>query len=156
MPKILTVVEATKRMEHYCAYQERCHKEVTQKLRSIGVSSVKIREIISHLIQENYLNETRFAHHFARGKFRIKKWGKLRIVRELKQRDISEWNIQNALKGIPDEEYQKTFLTVTTKFWEANKQLPIPQRKAKVIAALKYRGWELDKLSEVFEQFSKK
>jgi len=156
MSKSLTVVEAKKRMEHYCAYQERCHKEVTQKLRSIGVSWMIIPEIISHLIQENYLNETRFAHHFARGKFRIKKWGKLRIVRELKQRDISEWNIQNALKEIPDEDYQKTFLAVITKFWEANKKLPIAQRKAKVIAALKYRGWELDKLSGVFERFSEK
>ena len=71
--------EAQKKIEHYCAYQERCHQEVVQKLRQMKMIPQAIDVIIGKLIQENYLNETRFAQSFARGKFRIKKWGKDKI-----------------------------------------------------------------------------
>ena len=95
-----TIVEAMKKLESYCAYQERCHKEVNQKLRDMGMIPQAIDQIISQLIQENYLNEERFAQSFARGKFNIKKWGKNRIVNELKFRGISIYNIKTALKEI--------------------------------------------------------
>ncbi len=84
-----TLQEAQKKLEHYCAYQERCHQEVEQKLRSMNMIPEVIEIIIGNLIEENYLNETRFAQSFARGKFRIKKWGKERIVRELKNENFS-------------------------------------------------------------------
>ena len=71
-----TVQEAQKKLEHYCAYQERCHQEVVQKLKSLNMIPEAIDQIIGQLISDNYLNETRFAQSFARGKFRIKKWGK--------------------------------------------------------------------------------
>jgi regulatory protein len=93
-----TIQEAQKKLEHYCAYQERCHQEVIQKLRGMNMIPEAIEIIISQLIEDNYLNETRFAQSFARGKFRIKKWGKERIVRELKFRKISPFNIKIALK----------------------------------------------------------
>ena len=68
-----TLKEATKKLKGYCAYQERCHKEVVQKLRDMNMIHQAIDEIITHLIQENYLNEERFAQSYARGKFNIKK-----------------------------------------------------------------------------------
>ena len=77
--KHFSVQEATKKMERYCAYQERCHKEVTEKLRNMKMIPEAIDQIVGHLIQENYLNEERFAKSFARGKINIKKWGKNRI-----------------------------------------------------------------------------
>ena len=91
--KTYTVDEAKARMERYCAYRERCHKEVLQKLKQLRMIPEACDQIIHHLITNNYLNETRFAQAFARGKFRTKKWGKRRIVRELKFRDISKYNI---------------------------------------------------------------
>lgn len=81
-----TLEEAQKRLEHFCAYQERCHYEVEQKLRELNMISSAQEIIITKLLEENYLNETRFSQSFARGKFRIKKWGKERIIRELKAR----------------------------------------------------------------------
>ena len=104
-----TVQEAQKKLEHYCAYQERCHQEVVQKLKSLNMIPKAIDQIIGQLISDNYLNETRFAQIFARGKFRIKKWGKVRILRELKFRNISPFNTKIALKEIDPNEYSDTF-----------------------------------------------
>jgi regulatory protein len=105
--KTYTEEEALKRMERYCAYQERCHKEVRQKLFEMRLNPESCDQIISDLIQSNFLNESRFAMAFARGKFRAKKWGKRRIVNELKFREISHYNVQLALKEIPDSEYSE-------------------------------------------------
>ena len=85
--KSYTLAQAQKKLEYYCAYQERCHKEVIAKLRTLGMIPSVIDKIISELIKANYLNETRFTQSFVRGKFRIKKWGKNRILQELKVRD---------------------------------------------------------------------
>jgi regulatory protein len=94
--KSYTVDEAQQKLEHYCAYQERCHKEVEEKLKSMHMIPAAIDQIIGKLITDNYLNETRFAQSFARGKFRIKKWGKVRILNQLKFRGISAWNIKKS------------------------------------------------------------
>src|SRR5690554_1091351 len=102
-------------MERYCAYQERCHKEVQQKLYQMRMIPEAIDHIINHLLQHNFLNETRFSQSFARGKFRAKKWGRIRIVRELKLREISQFNIKIALKEIPDSEYYQTFEALAEK-----------------------------------------
>ena len=104
-----TLEEAKKKLEHYCAYQERCHQEVISKLNSLGMISGAKDVIVSHLIEHNYLNETRFAQSFTRGKFRIKKWGRNRILRELKLRQISDYNIKKGMKEIPDSDYETTF-----------------------------------------------
>ena len=111
MPKHLPVTEADfcQKLEYYCVYQERCHKEVEEKLRSLGAIPAMRDKVISHLITNNYLNETRFTAVFTMGKFRIKKWGKNRIKQELKCRGISEWNIHHALKQITPEDYYATF-----------------------------------------------
>ena len=132
--------EAQKKIEHYCAYQERCHQEVVQKLRQMKMIPQAIDVIIGKLIQENYLNETRFAQSFARGKFRIKKWGKDRIVRDLKMRQISAYNIKIALKEIPEEDYLNTLSEIAEKFWQSNAHRTIALRKKKVIDALRYRA----------------
>src|SRR5690554_2528178 len=113
--KTYTVDEAKRRLERYCAYQERCHKEVIQKLYEMRMIPLAVDQIIDHLLRHNFLNETRFSQAFARGKFRTKKWGRNRIVNELKMRQISKFNIQIALKEIPDSEYYKTFDTLVEK-----------------------------------------
>jgi len=91
--KIYTIKEAQAKLESYCAYQERCHKEVNQKLRDMKIIPEAIEVIKLHLLEHNFLNETRFAQAFVRGKFNHKKWGKIRIKRELNYRDISKYNI---------------------------------------------------------------
>ena len=137
-----TLQEAQKKLEYYCAYQERCHWEVEQKLKDLQMIPEAQEVIISKLIEENYLNESRFAQSFARGKFNIKKWGKLRIVNELKARKISEYNIKLALKEISDEAYQSAFYSLFEKRKKAVSDYSIPIQKKKILAYMVYRGWE--------------
>jgi regulatory protein len=113
--KSYTVDQATKALEHFCAYQERCHKEVEQKLYDLKMIPEAKEKIIIHLLQHNFLNEERFAKAFARGKFSIKKWGKLRIVNELKFRNISSYNINTALQEIKEVDYLNTLKIIAEK-----------------------------------------
>lgn len=140
--KSYTIEEATKKMRGYCAYQERCHKEVNQKLRDMNMITEAIDQIITHLIQENYLNEERFSQSFARGKFNIKKWGKNRIVNELKQRGISKYNITTALKEIDENTYTETLDALAKKRLGQITEKNIQKRKKKLADYLLYRGWE--------------
>lgn len=141
--KSYSVTEATKRMERYCAYQERCHKEVHQKLKQMRMIPEAIDQIIHHLLQHNFLNETRFSQVFARGKFRVKKWGKNRIVRELKFREISKYNITLALKEIPEAEYNKTFHELAEKrLSQITSEENLQKKRKKMADYLLYRGWE--------------
>lgn len=140
--KFYSLQEATKKMEHYCAYQERCHKEVIEKLGEMNMIPEAIDQILGHLIQENYLNEERFAKAFARGKFNIKKWGANRIIRELKLRDVSPYNIKSALSEIANEDYLKTFDELARKRLNQIKETNNLKKKKKLVDYLLYRGWE--------------
>ncbi|WP_437396385.1 regulatory protein RecX [Flagellimonas lutimaris] len=140
--KFYSIDEATKKMEHYCAYQERCHKEVSEKLKHMNMIPEAIDQILGHLIQENFLNEERFAKAFARGKFNIKKWGVNRIVRELKFREISPYNIKSALAEITNEDYLKTFDELARKRLSQIKETNSFKKKKKLADYLLYRGWE--------------
>lgn len=146
--KSYTLAQAQKKLEYYCTYQERCHKEVIAKLRTLGMIPSVIDKIISELIKANYLNETRFTQSFVRGKFRIKKWGKNRILQELKVRDISSFNIKLGMKEISDDNYQKTFYELFEKRRREVKQLTKTEQKKKIFSYMSYRGWENSKVYE--------
>ena len=144
--KSYTLAQAQKKLEYYCAYQERCHKDVIAKLKTLGMIPSVIDKIISELIKANYLNETRFTQSFVRGKFRIKKWGKNRILQELKVRDISSFNIKLGMKEISDDNYQKTFYELFEKRRREVKQLTKTEQKKKILSYMSYRGWENSKI----------
>ena len=93
------------KLEHYCAYQDRCHREVEDKLREYGADMDQKDEILLHLIKENFLNEERYARSYARGKFRIKKWGRIKIRIELKKNRISDYCIEKGMSEIDEEDY---------------------------------------------------
>lgn len=148
-----TVDEAQKKLESYCAYQERCHKEVKAKLKTMKMIPEAIDKIMVHLIEQNYLNEERFAKAFVRGKFRIKKWGKNRLVRELKFRDISKYAIDVALKEIDSEDYFETLDELTQKRIEQVKEKNSYKKKRKVADYLLYRGWESHLVYEKLNEY---
>jgi len=104
----LTPEQALQKLRHYCAYQERCHSEVKDKLYSLGLWKKDVEDAISVLIEENYLNEERFAIQFAGGRFRMKHWGRVKIRYELRQKQVSEYCIKKALALIDEEEYAKS------------------------------------------------
>jgi len=140
--KTYTVDEAQKVLENYCAYQERCHKEVQLKLKKMGMIPEAMDKIIVHLIEHNFLNEERFAKAFVRGKFRIKKWGKNRLVRELKFREVSKYSIESGLSEIDPEEYLEVLDELVKKRIAQVKERNPYKKKRKVADYLLYRGWE--------------
>lgn len=142
MSKIITPLQAQHKIEHYCAYQERCHEEVIQKLKSMQLDAEVIDELIVHLISNNFLNESRFASSFARGKHRIKKWGKIRITNELKQRKISNYNIQKALEGLDPDEYLELFHEIAEKHWDAITEVNILKKQKKFCDFMFRKGFE--------------
>ncbi len=95
-------------MQRYCAYQDRCHSEVRSKLLDLGIYGDELEEVIAELITDNFLNEERFARSYARGKFNIKKWGRIRIKQELKRRHITAYCLRKAMEEIEEEDYLKT------------------------------------------------
>lgn len=140
--KSYTVEEAKRALERYCVYQDRCHKEIISKLYDYRMIPETHDIIIVHLIEHNFLNEERFSKSYARGKFRIKKWGKQRIIRELKFRDISSYNIKTALKEIDEEDYINTFNELAQKRFNAIKETNKQKKRKKLADYLLYRGWE--------------
>lgn len=153
MKPVNSIKEAIQKIEHYCAYQERCHEEVVSKLWSMKLDSNEIDQVIVHLIEQNFLNEARFACSFARGKHRIKHWGKIRITNELKMRKINQTLINLALKEIEPEEYSNTFENLSERHWEnIRENNPLKKRK-KFCDYLLRRGFEsnliYDKLKEL-------
>ena len=154
MAEILSFQEALKKLEHYCAYQERCHVEVGNKLKQLGVVARDRDLIVVSLLANNYLNEERFARSFARGKHRIKFWGKNRIVNELKARFISTPNIKSALSELSDEEYYETFEKLSERIWDSTlEKNPLKKRK-KCCDYLLRKGWESDLVFEKIQSLS--
>lgn len=150
-----TVDEAKKKLEHYCAYQERCHQEVRQKLKSMHMIPEATDIIIVHLMDHNFLNEERFAKSFVRGKFRIKKWGRRRLLLELKKKDISKYNVNQAFREIEEAEYIEVFNDLAEKKAQTLKETDKYKKKKKLIDYLLYRGWEshlvYDKANELIK-----
>ena len=109
--------------------------------------------VIGHLLEHNFLNEERFAKTFVSGKFHIKKWGKRRLAQELKQKDISKYNINLAMSMIGDQEYIETFNVLAEKKVKDIKESNILKKKKKLVDYLLYRGWEshlvYDKVNEL-------
>lgn len=105
-PKFVTVEQAIKKLERYCSYQERSQKQVIEKLKGFGLIESERGEVLIHLIQNNFLNEERFALAYAQGKFKIKRWGPDKIKRGLMQAGVSNKLINQAINELPSREVQ--------------------------------------------------
>ncbi len=137
----ISVNDAIKKLEYYCSYQDRCYKEVTAKLKSLGMFQTAIDHILDHLVANNFLNEERFAKSFARGKHKFKYWGKRRIEQELKFREISSYNIKTALKEI-ESDYLTNFYALAERKWQNITESSIEKKKRKWVDFLMRKGYE--------------
>ncbi|MES1220861.1 MAG: regulatory protein RecX [Bacteroidota bacterium] len=153
--KKLSKEEALQKAKHYCDYQHRCHSEVKDKLYSLGVWKNDVEEIIAQLIEEKYLDEERFAVHFARGRFNLKQWGKEKIKYELKQKHVSEYCIKKALGTIDQQEYENTLQKLAQEKTESlKKERNIFARKKKLRDYLIQKGYEFNAVQRVVEEES--
>lgn len=148
----MTVLAATlATIKHYCAYQERCHSEVRHKLLELGCYGEELEEAIGILIEENFLNEERFAIAYAGGKFRMQSWGKVKIRQHLKQKQVSEYCINKGLNSIDDKEYYDKLLAL---FEKKNQSLGTERnqwrKRQKIAAYLLQKGFESDLIQQVW------
>lgn len=150
--KKLTPNQALIKAQMSCAYQERCQQEMRDKLHEWGLHSNEVENIIADLISTNFLNEERFAKAFAGGKFRIKKWGKVKIKIELKKRKISDYCIRKGLAEIDDKEYINTLKDVISKKLKENSKGKIQVRNYKAAQYAQSRGFEGDLIWDIIKQ----
>lgn len=153
MNEYLTPEQALARIKHFCAYQERCHSEVKERLYSFGLNTTEIDTIISELINDNFLNEERFARQYAGSKFRIKQWGKNKIRQQLKMKKISEYCIRKGLEEIADADYEivfKKLLAQKSDSLKREKNIFIKKRKIKDF--LLQRGFESSMIHEALQK----
>jgi regulatory protein len=147
-----TFEELKRKMENYCVYQDRCHQEVEKKLKENQVIPEAREAILLHLMEHDFLNEERFAKSFARGKFRIKRWGRQRISGELKMRDISGYNIKQAMKEIDENEYLDVLNEIAQKRIDSVKETNSFKKRRKVFDYLYRQGFETALINEVLNE----
>lgn len=140
--KSYTVKEATLKLMQFCAYRDRSQKEVEEKLKDMRMIPAAREQIIIKLMHENFLNEERFARSFVRGKFRIKKWGRVKIKQELKAKEISSPLIKIALTEIQEEDYLNTLNELAEKKALLIKEKDPYKRRNKLCNYLIQKGYE--------------
>ena len=150
MDKKYSLLEAKQKIEAFCAYQERCDQEVRKKIKSWGLDSEDTDILISDLISNNFLNEQRFAEAFVSGKFRIKRWGKVKIRQHLKQKQISDYSIKKGMQEINDNEYLETLSDLAAAKNRLILSAKSPwDRKIKLQRYLAGKGYEQHLIQEV-------
>jgi regulatory protein len=148
----ININEIRTKMEYYCAYQERCYKEVEEKLYSFSRNQSEKDEILTYLIENNFINEERFAQSFVRGKHNYKLWGKNRIMNELKFRNISSRIITIALKEISEETYIENFHQLAEKHWNSITERKGQKKNKKFVDFLIRKGYETSLIYEKLKE----
>lgn len=152
--KAISVKEAINKMASFCAYQERSQSEVREKLRSeYLLSSEEIEFIIAELITQNFINEERFAKVYAGSKFRVKKWGKLKIRQALKQFQLTAYCIEQGLAEISDEDYEKTLREILAKKSQQIFETNPLKKKQKLLQYAVGKGYEIDIVLDLVEEY---
>jgi regulatory protein len=154
--KSLTPELAYPKIKHYCGYSERCHYEVREKLFGMGLAKKDVETLLSRLIEEDYLNEERFAILFAGGHFRQKKWGRVKIIHALRQKRVSEQNIKRGLKEIKDADYLPALQKLAQSKWTSLKGEQYISREAKTSAYLQQKGYERPVIQDIIRQIKAK
>lgn len=150
--KILTKEEALQKLQRYCVYQDRCHQEVRTKLIELGVYGLDLENVITDLISDNFLNEERFARSYAGGKFRVKKWGRVRIVQELRRRRISAYCIKKGLTEIEDADYRFTLEKLLDKKKAVSRERNTFKRNGELAKYVINKGYEAHIVWEVIKE----
>jgi regulatory protein len=152
--KIVTPLEALQKARKYCAYSERCHFDVSLKLREWEIDEKTSNWIITELIQEKFLNEERFAMSYTRGKFNQNKWGKNKIKQGLRQKKITDFLIKKALQSISDDDYYNVLKKEVQKY-SKEKKLKNRNEFQKILYYLNQKGFETELIIEILKELKK-
>lgn len=142
------------KLKHYCAFQERCHAEVKTKLNQLKVWGSDADEMIAVLISEDYLNEERFARSYARGKFKMKQWGRIKIKQALKSKNISAYCIRKGMEEIDQEDYLQALRRLAAEKYGLLKSELYLKRQFKTMQYLMSKGYESDLVREILKEIT--
>ena len=147
--------EAVKfKLEAYCAYQDRCTADIHQKLSEFNLSPTENQQLIQYLIDKSFLDDKRFAESFVSGKFKIKKWGRMKIRQGLRLKRMTEEQIKFGMSCIDPDVYWQTLIDLTERKWEDCRSEKDPfKRKVKVMRFLAQRGFEQDLIYAALEKY---
>ncbi|MBA2500103.1 MAG: RecX family transcriptional regulator [Chitinophagaceae bacterium] len=151
--KILSKEEALQKLKHFCGYQERCHSEVKEKLYSLGIRKTDHDDLVATLIEENYLNEERFAIQFAGGRYRVKNWGRKKIMFALREKQVNDYSIKKALQQIDEADYKMKLNDLVKKRYDSLKQEQYLVRKKKTIDYLLLKGYEFSLVTQAVNKY---
>ncbi|WP_456458156.1 regulatory protein RecX [Reichenbachiella sp.] len=151
-PKRHTPKEAKLKAANFCAYQERSQKEVRNKLYDLGLYPDEVEDVLTDLIMDNFINEERFAKAYIGGKFRVKKWGRKKILMGLAAHKLSPYCIKKGLEEIDDEDYIQTLEELVEKKANAVSEADLFKKRNKVATHAMYRGFESDLVWEVVKR----
>ncbi len=154
--KYLDQAMALQKLQRFCAYQERSHEEVRSKLIELGVYGERLDNVIVSLIEDNFLNEERFAQIYARGKFNIKRWGKVRIKQELKMRKISDYCIKKAMLEIHDDDYNRVIREIIVKKANLLNESDKYVLRQKLFLYAMQKGYEIELINTALNEFFNK
>ncbi len=151
--KILSKEEALQKLKHFCGYQERCHSEVKEKLYSLGIRKTDHDDLVATLIEENYLNEERFAIQFAGGRYRVKNWGRKKIMFALREKQVNDYSIKKALQQIDEADYKMKLNDLVKKRYDSLKHEQYLVRKKKTIDYLLLKGYEFSLVTQAVNKY---
>lgn len=146
-------LEIKEKIEAWCAYRDRCHSEVRKKLKDLGADQEDTYALTAHLVENRFLDEQRFADSYISGKHKIKKWGRNKIVQQLKAKQVHENCIKSALKTIDENLYLENLKDLAERKWK-EKSGTIFQKKQKVTRYLYQKGYEFDLINFILEELS--
>lgn len=149
--KVYSKTEALKKLEKYCAYQERSHKQVFQKCRDYGLNEADSNEILIELISSNFLNEKRFAEAYVKGKFKIKSWGIQKITQGLTLAGVSKNLIESSLKELDKKNYSDTIQKLAEKKMNTLKKGNEFEKKMKVQRYLISKGYKYEEIQNALK-----
>ncbi len=147
-----TYTEALAKLQRYCAYQERCHNEVRTKLIKIRCYGDTLEEVIAALIQDDFLNEQRFAETYTSGKYRLKSWGRNKITQELKQKYVSPYCIRKGIVSIDQVEYMQVLERSMRKYHRLYDHLPPFELRGRMFKYGFNKGYTTDELNVVLDE----
>lgn len=150
----LTKDKALQKLRHYCRYQERCHSEVKNKLFELGVDKNGQDEIIMDLVEENYLDEQRFALAFTTGRFALKQWGRKKIQYALKEKKVNEESISKAIEQLDETDYVGVLRKLGTEKYSSLKNEQYLIRRKKTMDYLMQKGYEIELVRTFLETMS--
>lgn len=148
--------DALAKLQHYCAYQDRCHEEVRTKLLSYKIYGEDLEDIIIALIEDDFLNEERFARSYVRGKYRIKLWGRKKIHLELKRRKISPYCIKKGLEEIDEDMYHDHLQTILKRYASSRKFKNGFDKRQKLYAHAISKGYESEIIGKYVSELVEK